>query len=53
MCTVSDLIRRHGLERVDLLKIDVEGAELDVLHGIEQEHWPRIQQVRACTVLQR
>ena len=24
---------RHGIERIDLLKIDVEGAELDVLRG--------------------
>jgi FkbM family methyltransferase len=29
---------------VDLLKIDVEGAELDVLHGIGQAHWPLIRQ---------
>jgi FkbM family methyltransferase len=43
--TLSDTIRRHGLERVDLLKIDVEGAELEVLEGIEAQHWPRIQQL--------
>jgi FkbM family methyltransferase len=30
---------------VDLLKIDVEGAELDVLLGIEARHWPLIHQV--------
>ncbi len=30
---------------VDLLKIDVEGAELDVLRGIDDEHWPLIQHV--------
>ncbi|ONK10269.1 FkbM family methyltransferase [Streptomyces sp. MP131-18] len=29
-------------ERVDLLKIDVEGAELDVLRGVDTEHWPLI-----------
>ena len=33
------------LRRVDLLKIDVEGAELDVLRGIEAAHWPLIRQV--------
>ncbi|NJQ02019.1 FkbM family methyltransferase [Streptomyces zingiberis] len=32
-------------DRVDLLKIDVEGAELDVLHGIEAAHWPLLDQV--------
>jgi FkbM family methyltransferase len=43
--TLSDTIRQQDLEHVDLLKIDVEGAELDVLEGIEEQHWPRIQQL--------
>jgi len=30
---------------VDLLKIDVEGAELDVLHGIDPPQWPLIRQI--------
>jgi FkbM family methyltransferase len=30
---------------VDLLKIDAEGAEVDVLRGIDAEHWPLVQQV--------
>jgi FkbM family methyltransferase len=34
-CTTLDqLIRRRGLTRVDLVKIDVEGAELAVLRGM-------------------
>ena len=45
MTTVSALISEHSLERVDLLKIDVEGAELDVLRGIDQKDWPTIRQV--------
>lgn len=28
--------------RIDLVKIDVEGAELDVLDGIDDADWPRI-----------
>merc|ERR1712146_394922 len=32
-------------ERIDLLKIDVEGSELDVLRGIDDEHWGMVQQV--------
>jgi FkbM family methyltransferase len=43
--TLSDTIREQGLERVDLLKVDVEGAEFDVLEGIEEHHWPRIRQI--------
>jgi amino acid adenylation domain-containing protein/FkbM family methyltransferase len=43
--TVSEILREHGLERVDLLKIDVEKGELDVLAGIDDGDWPKIQQV--------
>lgn len=31
--TVDDLADRQGIEAIDLLKIDTEGAELDVLRG--------------------
>jgi FkbM family methyltransferase len=31
--TVDALAEQHGLEAIDLLKIDTEGAELDVLRG--------------------
>jgi FkbM family methyltransferase len=31
--------------RVDLLKVDVERAELLVLQGIAPHHWPIIEQV--------
>lgn len=34
-----------GVERVALLKVDVEGAELDVLKGIDADHWRCIEQV--------
>lgn len=40
--TISAVLRDDGLDRVDLLKVDVEGAELDVLRGVEAEDWPRI-----------
>ncbi len=29
----------QGLQRVDLLKVDVERAELDVLQGVAQDDW--------------
>lgn len=32
----DDLARQGGLDRVDIVKIDVEGAELDVLEGMQQ-----------------
>jgi FkbM family methyltransferase len=31
--TLEDVLGRQGIERVDLLKVDVEGFELDVLRG--------------------
>ena len=31
--------------RVGLLKVDVEGAELEVLRGVDADQWPRIDQV--------
>ena len=45
LVTLSDVIRREGIERIDLLKVDVERSELDVLRGIRDEDWPRIDQV--------
>ncbi|MEH2375501.1 amino acid adenylation domain-containing protein [Nostoc sp.] len=43
--TISDVIREHGVERIDFLKIDVEKSEQDVLSGIQQEDWQKIQQI--------
>jgi 31-O-methyltransferase len=43
--TVSMVLREHSLERVDLLKVDVERAELDVLAGIAEQDWPKIDQI--------
>jgi FkbM family methyltransferase len=45
--TLSQVIREQGVERIDLLKVDVEGGEYDVLAGIDEEHWGRISQVVA------
>jgi FkbM family methyltransferase len=41
----SETIRECGIVRVDLLKVDVEGAEFDVLKGIDSSDWPKIRQV--------
>ena len=38
-------MRRERLVRIDLLKIDVEGAELDVLRGIDTADWPHLRQI--------
>jgi FkbM family methyltransferase len=43
--TISDVIAEHRIDRVDLLKVDVEGGELGVLQGIAPEDWRRIRRV--------
>ena len=43
--TVSNVMRSEMLDRIDLLKVDAEYAEMDILAGIEPEHWPSIRQV--------
>ena len=43
--TLDEALRREKIERVDLLKIDVEGPELEVLRGLGPETWPRVMQV--------
>lgn len=43
--TVSAVLREHAIGQVDFLKVDVEGAELDVLRGIEPEDWPRVRRL--------
>jgi FkbM family methyltransferase len=43
--TVSSVIRRYNVDRIDLLKIDVEGCEEMVLDGIHKDDWSLIQHV--------
>lgn len=43
--TLSAVVRRVGMARIDLLKIDVEGDEIGVLAGIDEEHWQLIGQL--------
>jgi FkbM family methyltransferase len=45
LTTLTEVVAAHGIDRIDLLKIDVEKAEVDVLAGIDQATWERIDQV--------
>jgi FkbM family methyltransferase len=45
MRTLSQFVADRSIERIDLLKIDVERAELGVLRGIEDEDWCKVRQV--------
>ena len=38
------MIKENGIDKIDLLKIDVEGDELEVLKGIHKHDWELIRQ---------
>jgi 31-O-methyltransferase len=44
LTTVSQAIKDHSIERIDLLKVDVEGAEHLVLEGVNDTDWAKVQQ---------
>jgi len=45
LVSLSEIIAENGVEKIDLLKIDVERSELDVLAGIKPADWPKIRQI--------
>ena len=45
LTTVSEIIREHHIERIDLLKIDAEKSEVDIIGGIAGCDWPKIDQI--------
>ncbi|OKI26954.1 hypothetical protein A6A25_06830 [Saccharothrix sp. CB00851] len=44
---LSDVIDELGVPVIDLLKVDVQRAELDVLRGLDERHWPVVRQIAA------
>ncbi|KYC88117.1 non-ribosomal peptide synthetase [Bacillus amyloliquefaciens] len=45
LTTVSDQIRRYGLTSISLLRIDVNYCGLEVMDGIEEQDWKKINQM--------
>lgn len=43
--TISDVMCEYNIQKIDLLKVDVEKGELDVLLGINEQDWSKIKQV--------
>jgi hypothetical protein len=47
LLTLSDFIDKYQRPLPDLLKLDVQGAELDILRGIRSEHWAGLLGIQA------
>ncbi len=43
--TVSNIIDKHQIKNIDVMKIDVEGFELNVMQGIRDEHFNIIKKI--------
>ena len=49
LTTISDIIRDNALDQIDYLKLDAEGAEIEILRSIKPEEWAIIQQIAVET----
>jgi phthiocerol/phenolphthiocerol synthesis type-I polyketide synthase E len=47
VATVSEVMAEAGVDRIDLLKVDVQKSEAWVLAGIDDADWPRVRQIVA------
>lgn len=45
LTSISDIIRDNQIDRIDLLKIDAEKSELNIIRGIEDCDWSKIDQI--------
>jgi FkbH-like protein/FkbM family methyltransferase len=45
LVSLGEVIDRHSLTEIDLLKVDAEKSERGILHGIRDEDWPKIRQL--------
>lgn len=45
LTTISNIISKYDIPRIDLIKIDVQKSELEVILGIEETDWQKIRQI--------
>ena len=43
--SLSEIIKKEEINNIDLLKIDAEGAEWEILNGIDGKDWEKIKQI--------
>lgn len=44
--TLADVFVENNLEKIDLLKLDCEGAEYEIFYNLPDEYFPRIKEIR-------
>jgi len=45
LTSVSEIMREHRIDSIDLLKVDAEKSEWEILQGIDEGDWPKIAQI--------
>ena len=43
--SLSYFIKKKGISKIDLLKIDAEKSEIDILKGINKKDWKKIKNI--------
>ena len=45
LTTIADIFADNQLDTIDYLKLDAEGAEIEILESISDDHWSRIRRI--------
>jgi hypothetical protein len=45
LTTIASVMEQERIDEIALLKVDVEGAEMEVLAGVGDANWPRVRQL--------
>jgi len=43
--TLDEIVKKHNIEKIDYLKIDIEGGEKEAIHGISPETWAKVDKI--------
>ncbi|MBN1326271.1 FkbM family methyltransferase [Candidatus Falkowbacteria bacterium] len=43
--TLGDILKKYNIEKIDLLKLDIEGTEYEVFKSLSQDDWEKINSI--------